>query len=805
MRWNRDGRPEVSIIVPSHDREEILRGCLTHLHENVRGVSFEVIVIDNASSDGSVAMVREHFPRVRLASLDRNLGAASRNIAIGMARGRFVAMFDDDSYPAEGAIPGAIDILRKDRTRAIGAIALNIHRADGSYETAGIYTSFTGCGAVFPREVFDRVGGYPEDFLWYAEEYDVSCRIAGAGLRVLNPRELEVIHIKAGIGRDFNRIMFQLVRNNMLLWTRYLPADLAAAQIETELWRYERIARKEGVLDGYTRGVDAGREVSAPYATDRSHEIGRDAADRMLAGPSIRRAVADLCARARRGDILIFNVGKVLHRAIEEVRRQGLRVAGIVDDNRFMVGDTFRGIPIFPRARLLEGDYDGILLGSTALSLNDLFERELAGLELRAPIVRLCEYDRIDGAPRRPRRGGRRAPALRSTERVRISTGLACNARCAFCYYNGELNTQSYAPEEVERMLEIARSYGMRDIDFSGGEPTIRRDLPRWLARAKDLGFRRICAITNGIRAADRAYLARLAGAGLNEILVSIHGASAAEHDALVGKTGAFERARRTVGNARDLGLRLRINSVVTQRNVRSVPAIANLVLRASPAAFNLILFNDWVNARRLARGLAVRHAEAAPLLEEAIDRLAPIVPKVTVRYIPFCFLEGLERHVCGLLQNEYDEDEWNDAVKRLITDVNTPRLDAYFDRLNDAWRTRRSEIEPILPPEAVALLDGPRRESLFRDFPPDLAIAAHRIENHLKRSSYVKAPCCRRCSRDAICDGLEPAYAEVIGTGELRPIEGSPIEDPMAFRRDYLAGRAARIPAACGSEGGKR
>jgi MoaA/NifB/PqqE/SkfB family radical SAM enzyme len=384
---------------------------------------------------------------------------------------------------------------------------------------------------------------------------------------------------------------------------------------------------------------------------------------------------------------------------------------------------------------------------------------------------------RVDGTPRS-------APF---TARVRISTGLDCNARCAFCYYTGELNTQRYSTAEVLRMLVIARRHGIRDIDFSGGEPTICRDLPIWLAEARAMGFRRICAITNGIRTADRAYLERLAAAGLNEVLISIHGASGEEHDGLVGVRGAFAEVLRTVEHAREIGLRLRTNSVVNRRNVRSVPEIAALVAGLRPAAANFICFNDWVDARPLAKDLAVSYSEAAPFLREAIERTVAAIPKVTVRYIPFCFLEGRERHACGLLQNDGDGDEWNDAVKRLVTDLGGPRLRAYFARLDEAWRTRRAEIEAILEPGEIALLDR-RGETPFADFPPELSRAAHRIEHHLKRREYVKAACCRGCSRDAICDGLEPGYAEAMGTGELRAIAGPPIRDPLYFRGPYAA-----------------
>jgi len=377
---------------------------------------------------------------------------------------------------------------------------------------------------------------------------------------------------------------------------------------------------------------------------------------------------------------------------------------------------------------------------------------------------------------------------LHFTVRVRIPTGLACNARCSFCYYGPELNRQSYGEGDIPRMLRIAARHGIRDIDFSGGEPTVVRELPEWIAEARRLGFRRVCIITNGIRTADRSYIASLAGAGLDEVLVSVQGATAEEHDGLVGVRGAFSKVLRTLRNAADLGLRLRINHVVARPNAASTGDFAWIPLEFRPAACNFICFNDWVNAAPAAGDLAVRYSEAAPGLREAVGRIAGAVSKVTVRYIPFCFLPGLEPHVCGLRQNDFDGDEWNDAVKRAVTDLEGPRLDAYCARLGDAWRTMRGELEPLLEPEEVALLDGPRRDSLFAGIPPELSRAAHRIENWLKRKRYVKSPACRECSRDAVCDGLEPAYAEVLGTGELRPVPGPAVLDPMEFRRPYAA-----------------
>jgi GT2 family glycosyltransferase len=392
----RDHDPEVSFILPCRDRREILRECLGHLHADPPGVPFETIVFDNASSDGTADMVRADFPDVRLTVLDRNLGAASRNLALREARGRFVVMLDDDSYPVGRSVETALEVLRADGGRTIGCIAFNIRRADGSHETAGIHTAFTGCGAVFPYPVFDRVGGYPRDYTWYVEEYDLSCRIHAAGLRILNFRELEVVHLKSAAQRDYDRIMTQLVRNNLILWTKYLPPEMAREQIETELWRYRRIALKESALPGYERGVAEGLEASARWSWDRSLELDRTGAERMVGRDAIRDAAMRLRASASGRRIVIFNVGKTLHAVLDEVRGRGLRPVAIVDDNAFMQGESFRGVPVVSRERLAEGGFDGILIGSAALSLNDRYQEEILTMGLDVPVVRLCSWDRLE-------------------------------------------------------------------------------------------------------------------------------------------------------------------------------------------------------------------------------------------------------------------------------------------------------------------------------------------------------------------------------------------------------------------------
>lgn len=371
------------------------------------------------------------------------------------------------------------------------------------------------------------------------------------------------------------------------------------------------------------------------------------------------------------------------------------------------------------------------------------------------------------------------------TNRVRISTGLTCNVRCTFCYYNEELNTQDYTIDQIKRMLDIAWKYGIRDIDFSGGEPTLKCGLPELITYAKHKGFRQICVITNGTRTCDLDYLKLLVNAGLNEMLVSIHGHNEETHNTLVHGHDPFQKVMATLSNANLLGIRLRTNTVVNRLNYDKLPQIAATISKFEPVASNFICFNDWVHAASVTEQIAVKYSEVAPWLKQTIDLLNTFVPKITVRYIPFCFMVGYEKHVCNLSQNLYDSDEWVDSIKRLVTDLDSNRLIDYYVYLNDSWNCYKDELAQVIPPsEYNSLLK--MGEKPFDNFGPSLAVVAHMIENHAKRQNYVKSPTCSVCSRNMICDGLEKGYSDINFTDELCSIPDERVNDCMKFRRDY-------------------
>lgn len=372
-----------------------------------------------------------------------------------------------------------------------------------------------------------------------------------------------------------------------------------------------------------------------------------------------------------------------------------------------------------------------------------------------------------------------------TTRRVRISTGLKCNLNCSFCYYNEELNTQTYSKDEIIKMLDIAWQFNIRDIDFSGGEPTLRKDLPELISYAKEKGFGKICIITNGTRTWRRDYLKSLMDAGLNEILVSLHGHNPEMHDKLVQAKGAFDKIISTLENCRESGIRLRTNTVVNKRNYKNLEDIAVIVRDFRPAASNFICFNDWINAAPLTEQIAIRYSEAAEYIKKAIDILSPVVSKVSARYIPFCFMEGYEKHVCHISQNLFDNDEWIDSVKRLVTDRDLEKNACYYNSLNRIWNENQEDLKKLLSENEYKEILAKGKDP-FDNFSPELSVQAHITENYAKRKEYHKNDQCSGCSFSSICDGIHKTYYENFSDEELTSVENRSTCNPRDFRSSY-------------------
>lgn len=195
-----DPSPTVSIVFLVYNRcEELRRSLRAMLFESDYDRDLvDVIVVDNASEDGSAEMVEREFPKVRLIRRAVNCGVSGWNDGFAVATGDLVLVLDDDCYLPTDGLRHAIDAMREHEADlvsfAVEAADEPGYRFDQVYKT-GLLT-FWGCSALIRREVIETVGGYdPEIFVW-AHEVEWTMRFFDHGFRHLHLPEVVAIHMK---------------------------------------------------------------------------------------------------------------------------------------------------------------------------------------------------------------------------------------------------------------------------------------------------------------------------------------------------------------------------------------------------------------------------------------------------------------------------------------------------------------------------------------------------------------------------------------------------------------------------------
>src|SRR5258706_1922519 len=168
-------KPLISFVVSTFNRRDVLLKTIAEIDRcGLKRDEFETIVVDNASTDGTSAALRQAYPMIHLLHQEFNAGPVSKNLAIRSARGRYVVFLDDDSYPA----PGALHRMMKhfEAEPRLGAAIFTVTLPDGSRECSAHPNVFIGCGTGFRRTDLEQVGGLPTDFFMQAQEYDPSLR-----------------------------------------------------------------------------------------------------------------------------------------------------------------------------------------------------------------------------------------------------------------------------------------------------------------------------------------------------------------------------------------------------------------------------------------------------------------------------------------------------------------------------------------------------------------------------------------------------------------------------------------------------
>jgi GT2 family glycosyltransferase len=199
---NPDEQPTVSIVFLVYNRREELRESLQRmlLESDYPRDRVEVIVVDNASTDGAAEMVREEFPDVQLMVRDHNVGVSGWNEGLAAARGDWVLALDDDCYlPPDGLRRAVAAAQERDADlvsfKVVSTRDPSYVFTEVSYQT-GLFT-FWGCAVLLRREVVEALGGYDPEIFYLANELEFTIRFFDHGFRHLHLPEVVAQHMKA--------------------------------------------------------------------------------------------------------------------------------------------------------------------------------------------------------------------------------------------------------------------------------------------------------------------------------------------------------------------------------------------------------------------------------------------------------------------------------------------------------------------------------------------------------------------------------------------------------------------------------
>jgi GT2 family glycosyltransferase len=174
----------ISVVILNYNRREDLNRTLTRIFWQ-QHVEFEVVLVDQASTDGSVEMVRLQFPGVRIFVLEKNLGVAGgRNYGVEQAIGDYLVFLDDDAEFV------GFDELRKvelvfENNTDIHLLAFNINGHPEVPEKFKLFSKhedkfvnhYIGCGHAIRKSTFDTLGGYTQDLFFWGEEIEFAIKV----------------------------------------------------------------------------------------------------------------------------------------------------------------------------------------------------------------------------------------------------------------------------------------------------------------------------------------------------------------------------------------------------------------------------------------------------------------------------------------------------------------------------------------------------------------------------------------------------------------------------------------------------
>lgn len=254
-------QPPVRVVVVTWEGAHLLPRCLDSLADQTVADRCEVVVVDNASTDGTDALLAERYPWVHVVASDHNRGfAGGADLGMRDAPGHVVLLNNDaafapdaveqllrvlDAHPRAGAVTATIVLAgaADDGSRLVNSTGNVVTRRGtggdrdwlvpvGEESTEADVFGFCGGAALLRREMIDAVGGFDPALFLYYEDTDLSWRMRAHGWDVVHARHALAVHDHAASSGTASPVFWYYnTRNSLIVFTRHAPLGVVAAAL----------------------------------------------------------------------------------------------------------------------------------------------------------------------------------------------------------------------------------------------------------------------------------------------------------------------------------------------------------------------------------------------------------------------------------------------------------------------------------------------------------------------------------------------------------------------------------------------
>lgn len=271
--------------------------------------------------------------------------------------------------------------------------------------------------------------------------------------------------------------------------------------------------------------------------------------------------------------------------------------------------------------------------------------------------------------------------------RADVKVWFACNNHCTFCVqWDKRLHYKQRTLNEIQEILDTEYKNWCRGVVFTGGEPTVHKDLVEAVSYAHTIGYREIQIQSNGQNFSNLEYCIRLIKAGVTEFSPSIHGFYPETHDSQVMTPGGWEKVIQGLKNLKALNQRIIINSVITEQNYREAPALATLLSRLWVQQFQFAFVHILGTAKKNKDTLVPKKSDVMPYIKKALDIGRANGIACMTEAIPFCLMKGYEWAIA----------EYNYMPETTVVDAEH-RTESYADYRWNQGKTKRDECKKCL------------------------------------------------------------------------------------------------------------